>query len=78
MKDSIHKYFQVGTITWMSYPGAAQEETIRKIAADDYFDAVEVCAFPDKESRERVRQLDVYKRQFYHPVIHSFHFKRDR
>ena len=57
MKDSIHKYFQVGTITWMSYPGAAQEETIRKIAADDYFDAVEVCAFPDKESRERGRQL---------------------
>ena len=57
MKDSIHKYFQVGTITWMSYPGAAQEETIRKIAADDYFDAVEVCAFPDKESMERGRQL---------------------
>lgn len=57
MKDSIHKYFQVGTITWMSYPGAAQEETIRKIAADDYFDAVEVCAFPDKESRERGRQF---------------------
>lgn len=57
MRDSIHKYFQVGTISWMSYPGTAQEDAIRKIAADDYFDAVEVCAFPDEASRETGRNL---------------------
>lgn len=57
MRDSIHKYFRVGTISWMSYPGTAQEDAIRKIAADDYFDAVEVCAFPDEASRETGRNL---------------------
>ena len=41
----------------MSYPGTAQEDAIRKIAADDYFDAVEVCAFPDEASRETGRNL---------------------
>lgn len=52
MKESIHKYFRVGTITWMSYPGVPQVDVIRKIAADDYFDAVEVCKCPDDASRE--------------------------
>ena len=41
MKDSIKKYFQVGTITWMSYPGVPQNEVIKMIAKDDYFDAIE-------------------------------------
>lgn len=57
MRDSIHKYFRVGTISWMSYPGTAQEDAIRKIAADDYFDAVEVCAFPDEASRKTGKDL---------------------
>ncbi|MEA4964665.1 MAG: TIM barrel protein [Oscillospiraceae bacterium] len=57
MKESIHKFLQVGTITWMSYPGVAQADVIRKIAADDYFDAVEVCKCPDDESREACRNL---------------------
>ena len=57
MRDSIHKYFQVGTITWMSYPGAAQADVIRKIAGDEFFDAVEVCKCPDDASREACRKL---------------------
>ncbi|MDY3918267.1 MAG: sugar phosphate isomerase/epimerase [Candidatus Limivivens sp.] len=57
MKELIEKYFQIGTITWMSYPGAAQEEVIRKIAGDDFFQAIEVCKCPDEASREACRKL---------------------
>ena len=39
MKESIHKYFQIGMIRWMSYPRTPALEAIRKIASDDYFDA---------------------------------------
>lgn len=57
MKESIHKYLQVGTLTWMSYPGVPQEEVIRKIAVDDYFDAIELCACSSEASREACRKL---------------------
>ena len=42
MREPIEKYFQVGTISWMSYPGVPQADTLRRIAADDFFSAVEV------------------------------------
>ncbi len=29
MRESIYKYFYVGTITWMSYPGMKQEDVLR-------------------------------------------------
>ena len=40
MKDSIHKYFQVGTIQWMIHPKRDVIESIRQIASDDFFDAI--------------------------------------
>ena len=57
MKESAHKYFQIGTITWMSYPGVPQADVIKKIASDDFFDAVEVCKCPDDESRALCKDL---------------------
>ena len=57
MKESIHTYLQLGTITWMSYPGVDQADVIHRIAADDYFDAIEVCKCPDDASREACRAL---------------------
>ena len=57
MRESIYKYFYVGTITWMSYPGMKQEDVLRKLAADDFFNAVEVCKCPDGASREACRKL---------------------
>lgn len=57
MRDSIHKYFQIGTITWMSYPGIPQAEAIRRIARDDFFDAAEVCICPDDSSREDCKRI---------------------
>lgn len=42
MKESIHKYFKVGTIQWMSYPRMEGMESLQKICEDDFFDAIEV------------------------------------
>ncbi len=42
MRESIHLYFRIGTIQWMSYPWLDPMESLRKICRDDYFDAVEV------------------------------------
>ena len=42
MKESIHKYFKVGTIQWMSFPRMDGKESLLTIARDDFFDAIEV------------------------------------
>lgn len=57
MRESIHKYFQVGTIRWMSFPKMGVLESIRRIAADDYFDAIEITKCKDDEEREAVKKL---------------------
>ena len=48
MKDSIHKYFQVGTVQWMSFPKSDPLDSLRIIAEDDFFDAVEVKGFGER------------------------------
>lgn len=59
MKDSIHKYFKVGTIRWMSHPAGSYSllDSITKIARDDYFDAVEITHIEDDAEREQVKKL---------------------
>lgn len=57
MKDSIHKYFQIGTIQWMSYPTYEVLDSIKRIACDDFFDAIEVTKMPDDETRRKARDL---------------------
>lgn len=59
MRDSIHKYFKVGTIQWMSYPPAAYDllDSVKKIACDDFFDAVEVTHVEDDKKREELKKL---------------------
>jgi sugar phosphate isomerase/epimerase len=57
MRDSIHKYFQVGTIQWMSHPNYGVLDSIKKIACDDFFDALEVCNFTDDETREQAKKM---------------------
>ena len=51
MKESIHKYFKVGTIQWMSFPNSAPLDSLLAIARDDYFDAVELTGYGDKHPR---------------------------
>lgn len=57
MRESIHKYFQVGTIQWMSHPKREVLQSIRDIASDDYFDAIELCHFADDAKREEARKI---------------------
>lgn len=59
MKDSIHKYFQIGTIQWMSHPPADYEvlDSIKTICCDDYFDVLEVTQMKEEAVRDSARRM---------------------
>jgi len=63
MRESIHKYFQVGIVSFMAYPGQLRGtddkvvEQIGKIASDDYFDAIEVNWIKDDTLRKETAKL---------------------
>ena len=57
MRESIHKYFQVGTISWMSYPNRDLLEVIQKVASDDFFDAIEIPTKMDDETRAKAAKM---------------------
>ncbi|MDF2890289.1 MAG: xylose isomerase [Clostridia bacterium] len=57
MRDSIHKYFQIGTIQWMSHPKYDILDSIKMIACDDFFDAIEISKFNDDETRTKAKKL---------------------
>jgi sugar phosphate isomerase/epimerase len=63
MREPINKYFKVGLIGFMAYPGMGKGEdprtfeNIRRIACDDYFDAIEVNWIKDADTRARVAKL---------------------
>ena len=62
MIESIRKYAKVGLIHFMAYPSTIKgegpiEETVRKIAVDDYFDAIEITWIKDGETRKKVRKM---------------------
>ncbi len=63
MRKSIHKYFQIGVVAFMAYPDmlrGCSENTqtyIKKIATDDYFDAIEVNWINDPLQRTQAANL---------------------
>lgn len=63
MRESIHKYYQIGLIAFMAYPTMMKGEDpdtlkyLKKIACDDYFDAVEVNWIKDAETRKAAAKL---------------------
>lgn len=62
MNEPMQKYMNVGIIHFMAYPATMKGEgpileTIRKIAADDYFDAVEITWIKDSEVRRQVKKV---------------------
>lgn len=62
MNESIHKYAKIGLVHFMAYPSTIKgegpiQETIRKIAVDDYFDAVEITWIKDSETRKQVKKM---------------------
>lgn len=62
MIESIHKYMQVGLIHFMVYPSTMKGEgaileTVKNIAVDDYFTAIEVTQINDDHVRQKVKSL---------------------
>lgn len=62
MNESMRTYMRVGLIHFMAYPNVIKgegpvEETFRKIAVDDYFDAVEITWIKDPAVRRNVRRM---------------------
>ncbi|MFA9381030.1 MAG: sugar phosphate isomerase/epimerase family protein [Acetanaerobacterium sp.] len=63
MKESMHKYFKIGLISFMAYPANMRgddpnvAQAIRKVACDDYFDAIEVNWIKDDNTRAQVAEM---------------------
>jgi len=62
MNEPLYKYMKVGLIHFMAYPSTIKGEgpiveTIRKIAVDDYFTAIEITTIKDSEERKKVKQM---------------------
>lgn len=53
MRESVHKYFRIGTIQWMSYPNRDPMESLKAIARDDYFDAIELKGYGEKNAEAK-------------------------
>lgn len=56
MKDDLHSYMKVGIVQLMAYPEMDTIESIRKIAEDEFFGAIEIASIPE-EIREEVMQI---------------------
>lgn len=59
MKDPIQKYFNVGTIQWMTHPARYYSllESVKIICCDEYFGAYEITHIEDPEERDKVRSM---------------------
>lgn len=62
MNDSMQKYMQVGLIHFMAYPQTIKGEgpiveTLKKIATDDYFEAVEITWIKDQAVRDQAKAI---------------------
>jgi len=63
MLESIHKYFRVGIVEFMAFPAGLRGEDpeildrIKRIAYDDYFDAIELSWIKDKDMRAQAAKL---------------------
>ena len=62
MNESMYKYMKVGIIHFMAFPGTMKgegdvEETVKRIAADDYFNAIEITWIKDTDTRKRVKHM---------------------
>ena len=59
MKSSIHRYFQVGAIQWMSHPPVKYPllDSLKQFACDDFFDAIEITHIADPEVRRQAKRI---------------------
>lgn len=59
MKDSIHRYFQLGTVQWMSYPPVRYPflTSLQRLASDPDFDVIEITRIADPEIKKQAVDL---------------------
>lgn len=62
MNESMYKYFKPGLIHFMAFPSTIKGEgpiveTVRRIACDDYFTAIEVSWMKNPEVRKEVKKI---------------------
>jgi sugar phosphate isomerase/epimerase len=62
MNDSLHKYMKVGLVHFMAYPSTIKgegpiTESIKKVALDDYFTAIEITTIKNPDERLHVRKM---------------------
>lgn len=59
MKQPIQKYFQIGTIQWMSFPPQNYDllESVKKLAYDEFFTAVEITKVEDDSVRAQLKNI---------------------
>lgn len=62
MNEPMYKYFKPGIIHFMAYPSTMKgegpiAETVKSIACDDYFSAIEVTWIKDSKVRQEVKKI---------------------
>jgi len=62
MNDSLYKYMKPGLVHFMAFPSTIKGEgpiieTIKKLALDEYFTAIEITTIKDDEERKQVRKM---------------------
>lgn len=53
MRESIHTYFQLGIIQWMSYPGQDPIASLTEICRDSFFDAIELKGYGEQNGEAK-------------------------
>jgi len=62
MNEPLYKYMKVGLVHFMAFPATIKGEgpvleTIKKMALDDYFTAIEITTIKNTEERRKAKQL---------------------
>lgn len=62
MRETLHSYMKVGIVHFMAYPQTLTGEgpiveTVRRIAEDDFFSAIEITTIKDPKAREEVTRI---------------------
>lgn len=62
MQDSLFKYMKVGLVHFMAIPSTIKgegpiTETIKKLALDEYFNAIEITTIKNREERQVVKKM---------------------
>ena len=62
MQESMYKYMKLGIVHFMAFPDALRgegpiAETIKKIAEDDFFTAIELTWVKDEEEKKKVKDI---------------------